>query len=969
MPIAPQFLSQYVIRWSLPLLLLVIISALTACSTHSTAPMDAASSNGILKSPNDSRDYLAFSLENELEVLVISDPEADKAAASLSVSVGSGSDPQDREGLAHFLEHMLFLGTEKYPQAGAYQQFISEHSGSHNAYTAFDETNYFFDINATDLAPALDQFAQFFIAPLFNPEYVDREKHAVNSEYQAKIKDDFRRQYELIKTHSNPNHPFSKFSVGSLSTLEERDSSPLRDDLLTFYRKHYAANRMKLVVLGTQPVAALKAMVEERFSDIPNPSVDAEQTAATPLFTNDQLPVLVKTRPNKNLRQIQYLFPIPSSRAHYRAKPLQYLINLLGHEGRGSLLSHLKSQGWADSLSAGIGFETAENAILQISIGLTEQGLKETDAITTALFEAIALIEKEGINRWRYEEQAQLSQLAFQFQESGPNINRVTHLASAMQQLPVTEVISAPYTMTEFDAPLIHQYLNALTARNMLVMLVSKEQPVNLMTEHFSAPYSAVSFTDEQLKRWSSISPSQHLKLPAPNPFIPQDTQLLEQPLQQPQKPTQRVSASGISWWHSIDTSFNTPKADFYFTLRSPLANTTASNTVLTELYVKTVLEQLNEYSYPATLAGLGYEIYPHVRGISVRLFGYHDKQPLLLKEILNALKQPIIEPSTFLGHKDELQRRWHNALKARPYQQSLRKVQQLITLPSWSEQELLEAIEPISAEQLRRFSAVFLASLDIEVLGNGNISEQTMKERIAAISGKLAVQSPTKPVTRPVVQQLPQEQPLQFNQPVDHNDHAVSLYIQGSRKDYATRAQFALIEQVLSTPFYHQLRTRQQLGYIVFSGPMPIFDVPAVVFTVQSPNTDAKAIVQAINHFLMSSNELFSNLDEKTLNTHKRALISHIMEKDNRLSDRSKRYWLEIDRKNFAFDSREKLVAAIEAMTLDQLRESYQRNVIEQPRQLLITASSQPINDAFNGYQTVEQQHLRQLSPVVSNP
>ena len=77
---------------------------------------------------------------------------------------GSGDDPKDRAGLAHFLEHMLFLGTERYPAADEYQRFISENGGGHNAYTAL-EHNQFLDIDADKLDEALDRFSQFFTAP------------------------------------------------------------------------------------------------------------------------------------------------------------------------------------------------------------------------------------------------------------------------------------------------------------------------------------------------------------------------------------------------------------------------------------------------------------------------------------------------------------------------------------------------------------------------------------------------------------------------------------------------------------------------------------------------------------------------------------------------------------------------------------------------------------------------------------
>ena len=140
--------------------------------------------------------------------MVVSDPDAKKAAVSLNVGTGSVDDPEDRQGLAHFLEHMLFLGTEKFPVAGEYQSYISGHGGAHNAYTSFEDTNYFFDINAAYLGQALDRFSQFFISPLFTEKYVDREKHAVESEYRPNIRmkraegSMYSRRLSIPSTHS-----------------------------------------------------------------------------------------------------------------------------------------------------------------------------------------------------------------------------------------------------------------------------------------------------------------------------------------------------------------------------------------------------------------------------------------------------------------------------------------------------------------------------------------------------------------------------------------------------------------------------------------------------------------------------------------------------------------------------------------------------------------------------------------------
>ena len=116
------------------------------------APAADGGDVGIYRSPTDDRHYRYLRLANGLQVVLISDPGEDKGAAALSVAVGSFDNPQEWPGLAHFLEHMLFLGTEKYPEPGAYQAFISAHGGSHNAYTSLARTSYFIASNCATTA-------------------------------------------------------------------------------------------------------------------------------------------------------------------------------------------------------------------------------------------------------------------------------------------------------------------------------------------------------------------------------------------------------------------------------------------------------------------------------------------------------------------------------------------------------------------------------------------------------------------------------------------------------------------------------------------------------------------------------------------------------------------------------------------------------------------------------------------------
>jgi insulysin len=207
----------------------------------------------IEQSANDDRAYRLIKLDNGMECLVVSDPKTDKSAAGISVRVGHLSDPENAQGMAHFCEHLLFMGTEKYPSENDYNEYLSRNNGQSNAYTAMDETVYYFDVHPPALPGALDRFAQFFIAPLFTDSCTEREILAVDSENKKNLQSDMWRMYQLEKSTSSKQHSYWRFGTGNKQTLWDDPVSQgrnVRSELLEWYGRHYSANVMKLVVLG-----------------------------------------------------------------------------------------------------------------------------------------------------------------------------------------------------------------------------------------------------------------------------------------------------------------------------------------------------------------------------------------------------------------------------------------------------------------------------------------------------------------------------------------------------------------------------------------------------------------------------------------------------------------------------------------------------------------------------------------------
>jgi len=105
------------------------------------------------------REYRLVELPNKLDVILVSDPATEIAAAAVSVSAGQLQDPTEVQGLAHFCEHMLFLGSEKFPTESDFDSFCAQSAGYSNAWTSMDRTVYHFMLAHNKLYDGLDRFS------------------------------------------------------------------------------------------------------------------------------------------------------------------------------------------------------------------------------------------------------------------------------------------------------------------------------------------------------------------------------------------------------------------------------------------------------------------------------------------------------------------------------------------------------------------------------------------------------------------------------------------------------------------------------------------------------------------------------------------------------------------------------------------------------------------------------------------
>ena len=297
-----------------------------------------------------------------------------KAAVAIAVKVGSFADPLTVDGLAHFLEHMLFMGSEKYPAENAMDSFLSEHGGGVNAMTEGEYTMFYFDVDAEYLRPAMDRVSQCFIAPLWKEDATERELQAIESEYHSARSGDFNRLQAVFCRTISTSHPAARFAWGNIRSLKEipeEKNINVREVLLNLFRDGYKAGAMEVVVRGHVTLDTLEQWAKDCFADVApgeglayggwgwGESQSAKNIKPTPFkkwregsilppmlspYTEDAScppPCVFAIPPIKDTHTLILSWVFPPLKRYFKSNPDDYLGHLLGHEVRSSSYSLL----------------------------------------------------------------------------------------------------------------------------------------------------------------------------------------------------------------------------------------------------------------------------------------------------------------------------------------------------------------------------------------------------------------------------------------------------------------------------------------------------------------------------------------------------------------------------------------------------------------------------------------------------
>lgn len=321
-----------------------------------------------------------LTLASGLQLTLRHAPRLKRSAAALRVHAGSHDAPGKWPGLAHFLEHLFFLGTPRFPLEDGLMRYVQALGGQVNASTRERTTDFFFEVPPSALAGGLERLCQMLAEPDLGIERQRREREVIHAEFIAWSRNPQAQQQFALLQAAAPGHPLSAFHAGNRYTLALHDPA-FQQALQGFHQRFYQGGQITLSLCGPQPLDELEMLGRQHAAQFTT-GERVPQALPPPLATATLPRVFSHTH-----------LPAGAEQA------LELLISCLGDSRPGTWLAALRQHGWLQGFKAEALYAYAGQLLWHIDLQLTEDACREeVDALLQGWFGFLRQAEAEQLN-------------------------------------------------------------------------------------------------------------------------------------------------------------------------------------------------------------------------------------------------------------------------------------------------------------------------------------------------------------------------------------------------------------------------------------------------------------------------------------------------------------------------------------------------------------------------------------------
>jgi len=795
-------------------------------------------------------------LANGLEAFIVSDPLADQSAAAVAVQAGSWNDPAEYPGMAHFCEHMLFRGSQKFPNQTEFSDLVGDSNGQHNAYTAPTRTVYMFSSCDESFLQLLERFARFFIDPLFDPSGIAHEMHAVDQEFAKNLENDPWREYMVFKETGNPDHPNARFSIGNSQTLSNIPQSELKK----WHAQHYIAEKMRLVLYSPLPLETLKETARNFFGPIPT-HTPLQFDDSVSITSDNQKGHFIYIQPVKQNQTLTLSWELPVELSCDPSKSANLFCYVLERGQPYSLYEQLKKEGAIDDLTIQID-EIGGNRhrFLQIELDLTSQGFKQINDVIFRCFQAINGLKNSKIPTYLFQEMNDIAKLNYQYQPRQEAFRFVSSLGGTINNEAIQTYPRDALLATRFDADKIAELGRYLTPENCIFFLQADFSKSNIALDRrerwIGVPYALQPIPANQLKIWKAAEAHSNIRIPSPNPFIPSNFELITSPNDPKTIAPLLISedSAGAAYYSRI-SEFLTPEAAFYLHILTPQIQSFSRSVCLSNLYLNYLNERLHSTLSAAASAGLQAKLSLEPDRLNCSIRGFSDKAPHLLQEILKHLPVPPPTPAQFERYQARLAKKLANCAKDLAVSQASDLISTIIHQDEPTKSEQLNALKQISYDDFCSYLHHLFDETYVQAMFCGNLNLKEAESAWLDVRHLMSGAPYSKENHPPKkILALPSGRgPFAIHEKTDAAGNGAFLIIDVGNFTFERRAAQEILSAALKEAFFNTLRSKQKTGYIAQAGQQEIELRLFQYFVVQSNSHQPNDLLYRFEQFLES--------------------------------------------------------------------------------------------------------------------
>ncbi|XP_011637208.1 insulin-degrading enzyme-like [Pogonomyrmex barbatus] len=872
--------------------------------------------NYISSSENDNRLYRGIKLCNEMNVLLISDPNTDKAATSMNICVGTEGDPRHLPGLAHLCTHALYLTKEETPQK-YFRAFVEMNHGSINAETNANDTSYFFDIHPTKFVKALTYFANVFVKPhTFTKATIEVEASNLKHEYESKKFDEKWRLLKMFRWAMDGEN--GKFDIGCTETLLgdfiKKKEINIVKVLKTFHERHYYAKVMNLCILGKESLDKLENLAIKLFSRVRKVGVPAEH------YSPPRSPSMYKIYfvPHGTYKRLYVTFEFH----HSSNEPYNFFIYLFEYDGKKSLTSVLKAKGWGNSVEAGF-FPQTNESLFVIIVDLTTEGLEHVDDVMTMLFQYINMLKNSNDKLKRvYNEYKEIMELKFRFKKKESPLIYVKNISQIMRKCSIKfvlreKIIGKWMWLREWQRDDIEKILNHFLSPLCIRIFVGANKYESIINE--IEPWCGQKFKVEEIPmvtcaKWTNAPyHAVNLDLPPANEFIPIPSMINVKPHKGARAFPKIIRKTQLMrLWHKKDDKFNDPRATIILHFISPFAFKNSTSVSFTLMFVHCINKSLSEYVYPAALVDLRWKLSATIHGILLEINGFDNTLHVLLEKIIDRMINFNLKPQNFEAERQENIRLNMEELKkienSPPYRQAQHYLSFLLTHNFWEKQEILGASYNIDFEKTRLFISKFFSTIYVEGLIYGNITKAEARDTADKIENKLnkkVLSTGNLEIYHDI--KLENDHHFIFYKEIKQSLSCLLIFYQIKTRMPRMDVYLDIAQEIFNDHFYKTLKNKEKID-LSGVGVHRSFEMQGLMIMIQGEkdyleNGIEKYILTCM-HYIMChikemSKDAFENIKESLL-------LKYSLREPKTLNDLANFLWTEIENQHYNFNRNE---------------------------------------------------------------